>query len=168
MNVLEIPWPVRISPITAPGARRTPHPIPDCNRPRSQRHPHAGTRWKTHVPLAIAPAVQDAGGKLTRNCDPCPSFAPKAARNIVFFQPVFLDSATLFPSKQSLYERDTFHPFGLAGMQALDEVQYTECLNPPLWQNLGSPIPATSSSLSFSDSIAATQRFYRIVLFSGP
>jgi uncharacterized repeat protein (TIGR03803 family) len=45
------------------------------------------------------------------------------------------------------------------------QVQYSTSLNPPNWQSLGSPVTATSVSMSASDSTAANpQCFYRVAL----
>jgi hypothetical protein len=43
------------------------------------------------------------------------------------------------------------------------QVQYTETLNPPDWTDLGSAVTATNETVAVSDSLAAAQRFYRII-----
>jgi uncharacterized repeat protein (TIGR03803 family) len=47
------------------------------------------------------------------------------------------------------------------------QVQFTSCLNPPAWQNLGNPIQATSSCLTITDAIGPQQCFYRVVMLPG-
>jgi uncharacterized repeat protein (TIGR03803 family) len=47
------------------------------------------------------------------------------------------------------------------------QVQCTSCLNPPVWQNLGDPIQATSSCLTITDAIGPQQCFYRVVMLPG-
>ncbi len=46
------------------------------------------------------------------------------------------------------------------------QVQYATDLGSPKWINLGNPITATNSTVSISDAITYTQRFYRVVLSS--
>jgi uncharacterized repeat protein (TIGR03803 family) len=44
------------------------------------------------------------------------------------------------------------------------QIQYTTNLNQTLWSNFGTSIVAGGSTLTASDAITSTQRFYRIVL----
>ena len=43
------------------------------------------------------------------------------------------------------------------------QMQFTSSLSPPVWQNVGGPIPASSPCLTFTNAIVAEQAFYRIV-----
>jgi hypothetical protein len=52
---------------------------------------------------------------------------------------------------------------------ALYRVQYTDELTAPVWTTLGNDVPGTGAPVSVElDLTAAAQRFYRILVVSGP